>query len=297
MGIKQFLDYLRYEKRYAEHTIQAYQSDLSYFLAFLQRQYEDVQLSDITHFDIRSWMVAMLEEKYAASTVNRKLSTLKTFFRFHQKRGSIADNPMLKVVSPKIGKRLPAFVQVNDMERLLDQITFDDRFEGWRDKVVIDILYSTGLRRSELIQLKDTDIYDRTLKVMGKRKKERLVPFGKQLEHTIKTYQSFRDAEFGGRAGGHFILTNQGKPAYPKLIYNIVHKYLSVVTTAEQRSPHVLRHSFATHLSENGADLNAIKTLLGHSSLAATQIYTHNSIERLKQVYQQAHPKAQAPED
>lgn len=298
MRIQAFIDYLQYEKRYSSHTVQAYKTDLEYFKAFLDRLHDQVALANISHFDIRSWVVALLEEGYASSSVNRKLSTLKSFFKFHHKHGHIDKNPMLKVIGPKNGKRLPAFVPAPAMQQLFEQVKFEDNYCGLRDRLILDLLYSTGLRRSELIHLRDQDIdLNRLeLRVLGKRGKERIVPFGKSLAELIAYYQQERESYFGTVRSNHLILTEKGEKAYPKLIYNIVNRYLSVITTLDQRSPHTLRHSFATHLSENGADLNAIKKLLGHSNLAATQIYTHNSIERLRAVYQQAHPKAQTKE-
>ncbi len=206
---------------------------------------------------------------------------------------------MLKVLSPKTGKRLPHVVRVDELNKLFEQLTFPDTYEGYRDRTLLELLYHTGMRRSELINLKiaDIDISHHTLKVLGKGNKERLIPFGQGLAKLLLAFIELRQQTFGESMYPHLLLTKQGKPLYPKAVYNIVRKYLTTVSTVEKKSPHVLRHSFATHLSDNGADLNAIKALLGHANLAATQIYTHNSIEKLKKVYESAHPKAQLDKD
>ncbi len=295
MRQSEFLQYIQYEKHFSPHTIEAYRKDLAQFFLYLKDKLEFAQLENISHHQIRSWVVELMTLGMSTRTIRRKLSTLKTYFRFLQKRGYLFHNPMLKVNTPKVSKRLPSVIKMESMELLFDRLEFGTDFTGRRNRLILEILYHTGLRRSELIQLKvaDVDLSQRQLKVMGKGNKERLVPFGSDLGESIDAYLEQRKACFPNSPHTQLVLTDQGKPVYPKLIYNIVKRYLSMVTTVEQRSPHVLRHSFATHLSENGADLNAIKTLLGHSNLAATQIYTHNSIEKLKKVYQQAHPKAQ----
>ncbi len=296
MKQSEFLQYIQFEKHFSPHTIDAYRKDLAQFFLFLKDQLELTKVEQITHHHVRSWVVDLMSREMSTRTIRRKLSTLKTYFRFLQKRGYVTQNPMLKVNTPKVSKRLPSVVKIESLQLLFDRLEFGDDFSGCRNRLILEILYSTGLRRSELIQLKlgDIDLVQRQLKVMGKGSKERLVPFGVDLSRTITAYLEQREAQFLNSKHKQLLLTDQGKPVYPKLVYNIVKRYLSMVTTVEQRSPHVLRHSFATHLSENGADLNAIKTLLGHSNLAATQIYTHNSIEKLKKVYQQAHPKAQS---
>ncbi|GJM33830.1 MAG: tyrosine recombinase XerC [Saprospiraceae bacterium] len=292
----EFLQFIQYEKHFSPHTIQAYRNDLAQFLLFLKEKLEFTSLEKVTHHQIRSWVVDLMGQEMSTRTIRRKLSTLKTYFHFLQKRGFLNHNPMLKVNTPKVSKRLPAVVKMEALDTLFDRLNFGNDFKGTRDRLILEMLYNTGLRRSELMHLKieDIDFPQRQIKVMGKGSKERLVPFGPDLNKTIEAYLVQRTTGFPEHSKAHLLLTDQGKPAYPKLIYNIVKRHLSLVTTVEQRSPHVLRHSFATHLSENGADLNAIKTLLGHSNLAATQIYTHNSIEKLKKVYLQAHPKAQS---
>ena len=296
MTLSSFLQYLEFEKRFSPNTIIAYRKDLEQFFQFVEHEFDIKSVDGIDHTHIRSWMVELLALDIVPRSIRRKLSTLKTYFKFLLQRSRIAHNPMLKVVAPKVGKRLPVYVQEGTMENLLEDITFSEDYTGVRDRLIIELLYSTGMRRSELINLviSDVDLGQRRCKVLGKGNKERLIPFGKTLSENIEHYLSVRTGQFPEVNNGALFLTEKGKPLYPKLVYNIVKKYLSIVTTVEQRSPHVLRHSFATHLTENGADLNAIKALLGHSSLAATQIYTHNSIERLRQVYQKAHPKAKS---
>ena len=289
-----FLRYLEFEKRFSPNTLIAYRSDLDQFFSFLSDTYQIHEEEAIRHTHIRSWIVSMIQEKISTRSINRKLSSLKTFFRFLQKRQGLTHNPMLKVQAPKVGKRLPVFVQEDKMEFLFERVDFGEDYEGVRDHAIMEILYSTGMRRAELIGLQITDInFSRNqLLVTGKGNKERLVPFGSQLRNTLSQYIELRNNTFSDPATKNLFLTSKGRPLYPKFVYNLVRRLLSQVTTVEQRSPHVLRHTFATHLSDNGADLNAIKALLGHANLAATQIYTHNSVEKLKKVYQQAHPKA-----
>ncbi|MEM1320132.1 MAG: tyrosine-type recombinase/integrase [Bacteroidota bacterium] len=289
-----FLKYLEFEKRFSPHTLTAYRSDLDQFLSYLNTTYELSEAAQIKHFHIRSWMVRLIEEQISPRSINRKLSTLKTYFRFLLRRGEISQNPMAKVLPPKVGKRLPVFVHQERMELLFERVEFSDDFAGVRDRSMLEVLYATGMRRSELIGLciNDIDFSKAYLKVLGKGNKERLIPFSPALGRILQTYLDQRTEAFPDLETDRVFLTDKGKPLYPKLVYNLVRKYLSYITTVEQKSPHVLRHSFATHLSDNGADLNAIKALLGHANLAATQIYTHNSVEKLKRVYDQAHPKA-----
>lgn len=292
-----FLAYLQFEKRFSNHTVKAYQTDLAQFQVFLKDTYAIEEESTIDHQHIRAWIIHLLEGQISPRSINRKLSTLKSFFQFLIKKGKLEKDPMLKVIAPKVGKRLPAFVEEAPLERLLEEVSFGTDFIGIRDRLIMDLFYQTGVRRSELIhlQISDIDFQGQAIKVLGKGNKERLIPINRDLRLQIEHYLELRKETFPSILElGQLFLTKKGKPLYPKLVYNLVRKYLSYVTTQEARSPHVLRHSFATHLSNNGADLNAIKELLGHASLAATQVYTHNSIERLKQIYQQAHPKAKS---
>ncbi len=296
MTINAFFQYLEYEKRFSAHTIRAYRTDVQQFWKFAQETYSLTSFPEVGHSHIRAWIVDLLAKDIAARTIHRKLSTLKSLFRFLLREGRIEQNPMLKVIAPKTGKRLPVFIQAQHLKQLFEAIPFEDTFSDQRNKLLLELLYGTGIRRSELMQLtlQDVDQTQRILKIKGKGGKERLVPYGEHLAKAFAAYLEHRRETFPSTAYPEIFLTDKGKPMYPKLVYNIVHRYLSQVTRVEQRSPHVLRHSFATHLSDNGAELNAIKELLGHSNLAATQIYMHNSIEKLKKVYQQAHPKGQS---
>lgn len=295
MQIKSFLQYLQYEKRYSTHTIAAYKNDLTQFLNFVQEDvYNLTSPSEVRHTHIRSWMVEMMQTSISTRTIHRKISTLKVYFKFLRKQSIVTHNPLAKVVLPKVAKRLPNFIDEKDLKRLFDDVDFGEGYGAVRDELVMELLYATGMRRSELLALKtnNVQIKERYIKIEGKGSKQRLVPFGPYLAAMFREYLVLRKDEFGTNAGLDLFLTDKGKPLYPKWVYNLTKKYLQKVSTLEQLSPHVLRHSFATHLSNNGADLNAIKELLGHNNLAATQIYTHNSMERLMEVYQQAHPKA-----
>ena len=292
--IETFLQHLTFEKRLSQHTLTAYAKDLEQFKEFLEKTYQLQELAKADFRMIRGWAVSMVEAELHHRSVNRKLATLRSFYGYLLRCKAITINPMLRVSSLKTDKPLPQFVEEKSLQLLFDEITFPLDFEGTRDRLVLELLYGTGMRLAELITLRDGDVnaYDQTLRVFGKRSKERVVPIYKGLVEMIKQYQQFRNEQFPNPPAQSLILTNKGEPAYPVLIQRIVKKYLSAVTSLQKRSPHVLRHTFATHLLNNGADLNSIKDLLGHSSLAATQVYTHNSIEKLKKIYKQAHPKA-----
>ncbi|HPG06668.1 MAG: tyrosine recombinase XerC [Saprospiraceae bacterium] len=291
MHLTSFLKYLEFEKRYSPHTVESYRNDIQQFQDFLQKQFETNEWADVTPGMVRSWMVSLAESGRANRSINRKISALQTFVKYLMRRGFLAKNPLRKVVAPKVGKRLPVYVQESQMESLLDVMKFSEDFAGVRDRLIIELFYTTGMRRSELVALQDQDIdlEKLTVKVMGKGSKERIIPIGPGLRELILRYRKLRD-EIANN--GQCWVTESGKPIYPKLIYNIVNKYLSMVSTLEKKSPHVLRHSFATHLANEGAELNAIKELLGHANLSATQVYTHNSIEQLRKVYEAAHPKS-----
>lgn len=288
-----FLNYLKYEKRYSDHTVTAYKKDLDQFFSFGNELVEDFCVEYVDSSIVRRWVVSLMDNNISPRTINRKISTLKSFFRFIMREGVIESSPMDLVISPKTGKKLPAFVQENEINYLLDGKFFSDDFEGVRDKTIISFFYGTGIRLSELKELKlqDLDIIEGVVKVTGKRNKERLVPFPRELKQIIEEYLKIRDDMFG-ETGPFMFLTGKGVKVYDKLLYRVVKKHLAKVTTMDKKSPHVLRHSYATHLLNNGADLNAIKELLGHSNLAATQVYTHNTFEKLKKVYKQAHPRA-----
>ena len=281
-----FLTYLEFEKKGSKYTVLSYKNDISHFFKHIG----DVNLSDVTSRDVRAWVSVLSEEGIAPRSINRKLTAVRSFFYFLQRQGKLTQNVARKVHTLKAKKRLPFFVEEEKMTTLLDKIEFANDFAGLRDKVVIELLYTTGIRRSELLglTLKSIDWAESSLKVLGKRKKERIIPLLPECASLIKEYLHEREkisqCDF-------LIETDTGEKPYANLIYRIVHKYLGEVTTIDKKSPHVLRHSFATHLLNNGADINDIKELLGHASLAATQIYTHNSFEKLKKVYKQAHPR------
>ena len=294
MLINDFLTYIQYEKRYSPHTIKSYRIDLLQFEEFLRsEQTESAQLAKPFH--IKNFMVAHLEHGLSESAVNRKLSSLKSFYKYLHREGVVPVNPTSLLKTLKVPKRLPVFVEEVKMNALLDsEDYFDDSFAGQRNKMVIELLFGTGIRLAELIQLKETDLdqYESSIKVLGKRNKERIVPLHQPLLHQIKAFLALKELQNFNNKSPYIIVTNSGEQAYPKLIYRIVNDCLKLVSTQGKKSPHVLRHSFASSLLNRGADLNAIKELLGHASLAATQVYTHNSIERLKSIYKQAHPRA-----
>ncbi|WP_412467807.1 tyrosine-type recombinase/integrase [Pedobacter sp. KLB.chiD] len=290
---KSFITYLTHEKRYSRHTITAYQKDLDQFEVFIRAL--EIGFTEVKHQQLRDYLVELMDEGHSENTINRKISALRSFYKFLHKSGEIHQNPAVLIKSPKIPKRLPVFVDAQKMDHLLDsQHYFDESFPSVRDHLVIELLFGTGMRLTELLQLKDTDIdlYSGTIRVLGKRNKERIIPINKQLINQVNTYIELKKLQNFDNNLLILIVTNTGAAAYPKLIYRIVTSYLNHVSTNEKKSPHVLRHSYATSLLNAGADLNAIKELLGHASLAATQVYTHNSIERLKTIYKQAHPKA-----
>jgi integrase/recombinase XerC len=292
--IDSFLHYLQFEKRYAAHTLISYKNDLEQFQSFLLQQYDLSDFSEVKNTLIRSWVVYLLQGKAASSSIHRKISALKSFYKFLRQENKLKINPLVGVHLPKKGERLPHFIEENKMDRLLSDIQFPEGYEGDRDYLLIDLLYSTGMRRSELISLqwKDVDFHSQSIRVIGKGSKMRIIPL---LPHIIDHLKSFRESQLELFPEAHpifVITTDRGEQLYPKFVYNKVTQYLSTVTTMGKKSPHVLRHSFATHLSNKGADLNAIKDLLGHSSLASTQVYTHTSIENLKKVYDAAHPKS-----
>ena len=292
MDRKSFLQYLRYEKRFSPHTVLAYQNDLQQFFIYLKNLYDTEDISSITHSMIRSWIVDLMEKDISPRSINRKLTTLKTFYKFLLRQGKVLTNPMLKIQAPKTSKRLPVFVDEKKMNLLFKEENFGDSFEETRDRLILEMFYATGMRLSELISLEDSNIdtYQCQVKVLGKRNKERIIPFTKKLKDIIDTYLKSR-LEIVNKATSFFI-TDKGKKLYPKLVYRIVIYRLGGVTTLDKKSPHILRHTFATHMLNNGADINSVKELLGHANLSATQVYTHNTIERLKQVYKQAHPRA-----
>ena len=290
--VESFIKYLQLEKRFSSHTITAYSNDLQQLSEFLNQTFEIPLIEKAQHPHLRSWVVDLMDTRVKARTVNRKIASVKSFYKFLQRRQLIEVNPASRLKSLRVPKDLPNFVKESEMDNLLSQMAFEDGFKGNRDKLLLEMLYATGMRLSELIGLtgENIDYYDKTVKVLGKRNKERIVPLHQEVINLIETYkQSKRDVP---NASDKLLVTNSGNDLYPQFVYKTVKKYLAQVTTLSKRSPHVLRHTFATHLLNKGADLNAVKDLLGHASLASTQVYTHNSIEKLKAVFDQAHPKA-----
>lgn len=289
MQKEKFIDFLSSERRFSKNTIISYSVDLDQFFLFLMDKYQiKDEVSDISFQIVRNWIATLLEKGVSATSVTRKISTLRTYFKFLIREEIIKENPMIKIISPKTKKRLPIFVEEDKIKSLLNEVNFEDGFIGERDKLIIEFFYVTGIRLSELINIKISDINfsNNAVKVVGKRKKERIIPFSnrtqKQLQLFIKRYDI-----------GDYLFTNKkGDKLYTKLVYRIVKRYISKISSINKKSPHVLRHTFATHMLNNGADINAIKELLGHANLSATQVYTHNTIEKLKSVYKQAHPRA-----
>jgi integrase/recombinase XerC len=289
-----FLDYLRFEKRYSHNTILSYRTDLEEFEGYIGEEGEGSGFANADGRLIRSWVIHLMESGRSARTVNRKISTLKSFYKFLMREQHIHINPTDKVLSPKLSKKLPSFVDADKMEILLDEYEFGDDFSGCRNRLIIELFYITGMRRTELINLKDADLdlSGLNIRVTGKRNKQRIVPFDRVYLDVIQRYMELRNEAFPKRDWPNLFLTDKGKPLYPKFVYKVVTSYLRLVTTTEHRGPHVLRHTFATHMLNRGADLNAIKEILGHANLSATQVYTHNTFEKLVSIYKQAHPRA-----
>lgn len=292
--IQHFIDYLKFEKRYSAHTIRSYQDDLIQFLDFQSLQFGVSQIPEISPAFIRSWLASLKDHGLSSRSINRKISTLKSFYKHQLKNGVVEKSPMSAITGPKAGKRLPVYVEQEDMAVLAEEIRFPDDWEGWTDRLILTLFYLTGIRLSELVNLKERqiDTGNRSIKVLGKGNKERVIPVSAQLIGQIGEYLGKKKMELMDPDAEYLLVGKGGRKLYVKYAYRAVHKYLGKVTTLEQKSPHVLRHSFATHLMNSGADLNSVKELLGHSSLAATQVYTHNTIEKLKDVHKKAHPKA-----
>lgn len=290
--INQFLDYLKFEKRYSKHTILSYQNDLEQFFQYLVSQFDSPDLEIISASMVRSWLAELKEDEISSKTINRKISSLKSFYKYQLKTGALNKSPMGTIIAPKISKRLPQFVEQIDMDHLFQHMPFSDDWKGRTERLVILLFYSTGMRLSELIQLKELqlDASHQQVKVLGKGNKERIIPISKDLIEQLQKY--IAEKPTNARLSEHLFVSQSGKPLQPRSVYSFIKAKLSEVTTIKKKSPHILRHSFATHLMNNGADLNAVKELLGHSSLAATQVYTHNTIEKLKDVFKKAHPKA-----
>jgi len=291
--IDSFLKYLQFEKRVSRHTLLAYKTDLQQFSAFIQNTFAEFKPEAADYGMIRSWIIDLVEGKIEPLSVNRKIACLRSFYKFLLRQECISKDPMLKIKGLKTKKQLPSFVKEGDMIALLDHSEFNGGFRSIREKLVLELFYATGIRLSELISLKENqiDLRNQTIKVIGKRNKERVIPFPKGIVPIINEYISIRNKEIEVKDHGFLFVTDKGEPCYPMLIYRSIKTYLKN-TSSEKQSPHVLRHTYATHLLNKGAEINAVKDLLGHSSLAATQVYTHNSMEKLKKVFDQAHPKA-----
>lgn len=289
---QKFLDYLALEKRYSLHTIKAYKADLSLLSDYLDEVYSTT-INRANHSMIRSWLVHEINRGNSPRTVNRKITTLKSFYKFAVKEEAIKINPTLRLSSTKTSKSIPSFVTVDEMNKLLDKTIFTDDYTGKRDRLIVEIFYSTGIRLSELINIKfkDIDFSKKQLKVLGKRNKERIIPLTKELVNSLNNFTEIRNS-MSVKNDSYLLLTDKGKKLNPTLVYKTMNKLISDVTSLKKTSPHVLRHTFATHMLNNGADLNVIKELLGHASLSATEVYTHNSIDKLKKVFNNAHPRA-----
>lgn len=288
MYLEDFINYIKSEKRFSKHTITSYETDLNQFFNYIQAECQITNPKDVSFKLIRNWISSLLENNLKSTSVNRKISSLKSYYKFLLVSNYVETNPTLKLISPKSSKRLPVFVEKDNMDSLFDKDFFEDSYEGTRDKLIIELFYFTGMRLSELINIKTSDIdkVNSQIKVIGKRNKERLIPITFNTLKDLNEFINFYEIENFLFADGN------GKKMYPKKIYRIVNKYLTKISSIKKKSPHVLRHSFATHMLNNGADINAIKEILGHANLSATQIYTHNSIKKLKNVHKQAHPKA-----
>ena len=288
-----FLNYLKNQKRYSVRTVRAYSDDLEQFYSFCSFSQEGEQILQVDHKHIRKWIASLMDNQISARSVRRKISALKSFYKYLNKEGKVSDNPVKRIVPPKIEKKLPAFVSTEHMNTLLNNTEFGIDFEGLRNRLIIDLFYQTGIRLSELINLKiiDIDSFSMQLKVLGKRNKERIIPIAKGLKNSINEYLVERN-RIENQAQDFLFITKKGNQMYPRSIYRVVNNYLRLITTIEKKSPHVLRHTFATHMLNAGADLNAIKEILGHSNLSATEIYTHNTFKKLKSIYKQAHPRA-----
>jgi len=292
-SVQKYLSYLRYEKNYSSLTEISYSKDLSQFEDFLNQHMESIPLADVDSDIVRLWIAHLIENGITPRSVNRKLSSLKSFYRFLIKTGEIKANPLKRITGPKADKPIPSFVSDQDMESLLDKEVPEDDFETYRDRTILELLYMTGMRRAELINIKDVDVdlSADVIRVTGKRNKQRLIPFSPETKKVILSYIEQRNKHTENHSG-HFFVKKEGGPIYPMLVYRIVHNNLKNIPTLSKASPHILRHSFATSMLNNGAEINAVKEILGHSSLASTEVYTHTSFEELKRVYKKAHPRA-----
>ena len=294
--VEGFIRYVQKEKRFSPHTVLAYSKDLQQFQLHITENLQITSIQEVDHHDIRSWIVSILEdEKLQPVTVNRKISCLRSFYKYLVRNEMVKVNPMAKITSLKTRKKLPLFLELSQMENLLDRMEFGNDFSGMRDKLLVELLYCTGMRRAELIglQLKNINFSNQEIKVLGKRNKERIIPLSAQVLKNISAYSDVRNMSLPKDTATQYLLVDDnGDQMTEGFVYRKVNRYLRLVTTIGKKSPHILRHTFATHMLNNGADLNAIKELLGHANLSATQVYTHNTIDKLTQIYKQAHPRA-----
>ena len=287
--IKNFLDYLTIEKRYSVHTTVSYRNDLNQFNLYLSESYSGIEFKKVEMIHVRSYMVHLLESKLAKSTVARKVSSIKSLYKFMKKEQLISSSPIQLLETPKLDSRLPVFLKEEEVVNLFEEFKFEDSFSGKRDKMILYLFYQTGIRLSELISIKDVDVRNGELKVLGKRNKERIIPLSNNIQPLIDQYLNLKD-ELGFKKK-YFFVTDNGNKLYEKFVYRKVNYYLSMVSSKHKKSPHILRHTFATHMLNNGADLNSIKEILGHENLSATQVYTHNTFQKLKSIHKQSHPR------
>ena len=287
--IKNFLDYLTIEKRYSAHTTVSYRNDLNQFNLYLSESYSGIEFKKVEMIHVRSYMVHLLESKLAKSTVARKVSSIKSLYKFMKKEQLISSSPIQLLETPKLDSRLPVFLKEEEVVNLFEEFKFEDSFSGKRDKMILYLFYQTGIRLSELIGIKDVDVRNGELKVLGKRNKERIIPLSNNIQPLIDQYLNLKD-ELGFKKK-YFFVTDNGNKLYEKFVYRKVNYYLSMVSSKQKKSPHILRHTFATHMLNNGADLNSIKEILGHENLSATQVYTHNTFQKLKSIHKQSHPR------
>jgi integrase/recombinase XerC len=292
--IQSFIDYLKFEKRYSEHTIRSYRDDLREFFLFLGEVFGGMGLGEIGPAVVRSWLAALKEGGMSSRSVNRKISALRSFYKWQMRVGGVDQSPMVAIIAPKSRKRLPVFVEEGDMRELFETVEFPSDWEGGTNRLILAVLYHTGMRLNELVQLRErqADTGLGCFKVLGKGNKERVIPVSPVLMRMVEEYKRLKREVLADADTEYLLVGKKGKKLYSKYVYRVVREYLAQVTTIEKRSPHVLRHTFATHLMNAGAELNSVKELLGHASLAATQVYTHNTIEKLKEIYKKAHPKA-----
>jgi integrase/recombinase XerC len=292
--IQAFIDYLKFEKRYSAHTIRSYSDDLEAFVAYLKAEFGEQGVQEVSPAMVRSWLAALKDGGMSSRSINRKISSLRSFYKYLLRMGEVVQSPMVAIVAPRAARRLPVFVEQQQMSELFSEVEFPDDWEGLTDRLLLALLYNTGMRLSELINLKESQVNDatRVIKVLGKGNKERVIPVSGMLLEAVRDYQEKKRELLERADAGVLLVGKSGRRLYPKYVYRVVQRYLAQVTTIEKKSPHVLRHTFATHLMNEGAELNSVKELLGHASLAATQVYTHNTIEKLKDIYKKAHPKA-----